>query len=531
VVIEGDRLATVFRDWLPDSAASAFVLPDLSAGALRELARGEELDGLVVASRRSASVRPQAEEALQQAGRDRFAVETIPLALLCGGLAGEDASRRARLILAGLVARVREHGIARAENLRLRLVLREKTGRRALLTLPALQQEVLPRIDAAACYSSRGCQSCVAACPAQAITIAAGAVHLDKERCRNCGICLPICPSGAVQQPFYGRSAVEAALAATLADAGERRRIVAFACPDSIARLADLYGGACGAMADVLPIAVPSAGFVGGELLLRAFAHGAEGAVILGCEQGARHGCAAHLAGAACAAAAAVLAALGLGPERVAAVTEESMVGLAAAIERFSGQVLALPPQPLAAQAPLCVASTATAAGLLAELRARVRPNERLALDTTGLAAGQILLDGDLCSLCGLCAFNCPSGSLRYEEDGGEARLSFDALLCAGCELCLGACPEAAITLSRRLEPEACNGPQTIRVTGMALCERCGRAFAPRALVERASRQIRTPGVRSALAYCPECRLVAALPVGAAASASAADPHLLAQAD
>jgi Ni,Fe-hydrogenase III small subunit/NAD-dependent dihydropyrimidine dehydrogenase PreA subunit len=53
-----------------------------------------------------------------------------------------------------------------------------------------------PVIGAAACAS--GCQACVDACPAQAITLAPGAVEpvqIDLGRCMLCGDCAPVCPS------------------------------------------------------------------------------------------------------------------------------------------------------------------------------------------------------------------------------------------------------------------------------------------------------------------------------------------------
>lgn len=52
-----------------------------------------------------------------------------------------------------------------------------------------------------------GCGSCIAVCPAKAITpgrdLTEAKIHIDRELCRSCGACVKECPAGAMK--FYGR--------------------------------------------------------------------------------------------------------------------------------------------------------------------------------------------------------------------------------------------------------------------------------------------------------------------------------------
>ncbi len=63
-------------------------------------------------------------------------------------------------------------------------------------------ETVMPEIDASLCLL---CGYCVAACPAGALSLSEGGVHLDESLCAYCGDCEAVCPNGAISLPYEVR--------------------------------------------------------------------------------------------------------------------------------------------------------------------------------------------------------------------------------------------------------------------------------------------------------------------------------------
>lgn len=51
------------------------------------------------------------------------------------------------------------------------------------------------KVDADKCT---GCESCVDACPSEAISMVDGKAVVDPEKCVDCGVCVDECPVGAI---------------------------------------------------------------------------------------------------------------------------------------------------------------------------------------------------------------------------------------------------------------------------------------------------------------------------------------------
>jgi Fe-S-cluster-containing hydrogenase component 2 len=45
-----------------------------------------------------------------------------------------------------------------------------------------------------------GCETCVDACPAEAISIADGVAKIDYDACTECGTCVGECPAEAISE-------------------------------------------------------------------------------------------------------------------------------------------------------------------------------------------------------------------------------------------------------------------------------------------------------------------------------------------
>lgn len=63
----------------------------------------------------------------------------------------------------------------------------------------AAEDTALPVIDLQKCD---GCGKCAAACPAHALAVDDGKVHLLHTRCDYCGECEAACPTGAISCPY-----------------------------------------------------------------------------------------------------------------------------------------------------------------------------------------------------------------------------------------------------------------------------------------------------------------------------------------
>jgi len=75
-------------------------------------------------------------------------------------------------------------------------------------TCPDRQNQVTgyPEISADHCVHTQlgnaSCQACVSACPHEAWILGNNALGLDEAACNGCGLCVPACPTGALQTHF-----------------------------------------------------------------------------------------------------------------------------------------------------------------------------------------------------------------------------------------------------------------------------------------------------------------------------------------
>ncbi|MBI1831862.1 MAG: 4Fe-4S binding protein, partial [Planctomycetes bacterium] len=108
------------------------------------------------------------------------------------------------------------------------------------------------------------------------------------------------------------------------------------------------------------------------------------------------------------------------------------------------------------------------------------------------------------CTLCGSCAFACPTGALRMGKEGG-ALLGLESL-CMGCHLCENTCPEKAITLAPTV-PDSFQ-IRTLVEKPLAHCRKCRKPIGPEAALVRVEEILRRTGNgdRSLLRLCDDCK-------------------------
>jgi len=489
----------------------------LSLARLVHTINVNRLSGLVVVSRDEEAAWQQGRDALRLAKEDPFALGVLNLAELCGHVHDRlQATWKASLLLRAAAAMVREYPWLRPANIRLRLGgLRGRLSRRALLTAPTRRHDVVPAIDEERCASSKGCDLCLKACPKRAIRLGDRSASIDKDRCLNCGLCVSVCPTGAAGHPFYRRRVLDAGLAALLADdfQGSHNRIVAFACRGAMSTLREAGRRRLSYLAGVLPLELPSAGFADLYLVLRAFDFGAAGVAVLSCEGSCSTACRPEAFRKRYSAVERVLDVLGLGDERLTLVSTDSVKRLASRLNAFAEDVLGLPPHVLCQELPVPgQMHQYRTAGLLAGMSRRIGIGDALSVEHDGLPFGQAEFDADACSLCGLCSDPCPTGALNYSQDSSSSRLEFTARDCVGCRLCSDACPEGALRIVRRLEESSLtDDPIVLKSAHLCRCRQCGRGYASDAMVSNVLSRLGSRAPAALAAYCPDCRMTAAL--------------------
>lgn len=117
-----------------------------------------------------------------------------------------------------------------------------------------------------------------------------------------------------------------------------------------------------------------------------------------------------------------------------------------------------------------------------------------------------VVLAPERCTLCEVCARDCPTGALRLDRSADAVGLLFTAELCHGCPAgngCHATCPEGAIRLEPGGSAEA--GERLLLESPLVRCSHCGSGFAAAHELEVLSR---TGRVHHDLIsdLCPLCR-------------------------
>jgi ferredoxin len=380
-----------------------------------------------------------------------------------------------------------------------------------------------PATCAAGSAEFQGCGICIPACPYDALARDGRRIAVDELACEGCGACIAVCPTSALRFSEPPEGALHARLRGLLgplpsAPPGEKP-VVLFHCPvegEGILRRAAEAGGT--SPEPVLPVALPCLRFASEALLLETFRLGAAGVALLGCDHCA-HGEREVLLGKVDLART-ILEAFGLGRERMTLITgtQERFAEAMGALARFAE---GLAPSPLR--------WPGDAAGPL-DNRSLISGIVRALLDATGREPGRIPVGPGQpfarvevhaagCTLCGACAFVCPTQAITRDERRNV--VEFTHARCVACGMCEPACPERVITLHRELFLDrAALEPQVLAQDAMIACRRCGKEYINRRALETIEARVLgmaglgdtfADGRREILRMCPNCRAVAAI--------------------
>jgi ferredoxin len=367
-----------------------------------------------------------------------------------------------------------------------------------------------------------GCSRCLDLCPTGAIAAAGDHVAIDPHVCAGCGQCAAVCPTGAAAYALPPADVLMRQLRTllkTFREAGGEDAIVllhddAHGGPliDALARLGD------GLPANVLPHAVNEVTQVGLETIAAAFAYGAS-AVRLLQRARPRHDTV-GLEGT-MVLAQSVLAGLGFGGDRVAAIDTDDPEELGSALCSFA------PPRPAPRTAsflPMGTKRNVLRFALRELHRVAPAPVQVLSLPA-GAPFGKVEIDVAGCTLCLACVSACPTGALTDDPERPLLRFAEDA--CVQCGLCKATCPEKVISLTSQLDFAAATATaRVLKEEQPFCCLRCGKAFGVKSTIERIAAKLQdthwmfkgAPKRLDLIKMCDDCRV-------AAISGEDFDPH------
>ncbi|MDI6903336.1 MAG: 4Fe-4S binding protein [Methanocellales archaeon] len=373
-------------------------------------------------------------------------------------------------------------------------------------------------LENCACGKSEiiGCELCEVACPHGAITRDGDRIVFDEVACQACGVCSAICPISLPQlrecSDGVMYSQMEILLGKTKKDLYPK--VLLFACSECEATL-DSAGRKRLQYPPVLPLFVPCVGAVSEAHILRAFDLGADGALLLRCEDCPHEieddRSAVEFSNMA-------LGAFGLG-ERV-----KQIQGDADEPEIFVNSVMdfvqALSPSPLKKKKPIQLDKTAKRSVILDLVHAfsiKTGVSPSLVEEDTRFPFADIAIS-EKCTICNTCMSMCPTNAIIRREN----KIDFIYGYCISCGLCEKACPEEALKLEKVLDFAKLVDlkESTLAESELVKCEECGKAFITQAALEWTSNVIRgSKGTDEfsmeeqleLLKYCEDCRAVRAL--------------------
>ncbi len=130
----------------------------------------------------------------------------------------------------------------------------------------------------------------------------------------------------------------------------------------------------------------------------------------------------------------------------------------------------------------------------------------KMMVPKTSLQTGAIVvLDKGLCSACGLCARDCPSGAIAASGDTA-IRISFRSSLCDACGVCVEVCPEKCLTLN---QSGAQDGSDIVLFQDeFARCEKCGSVTGSKAMIARVRSRLQAGdgSLGAKIQLCPVCK-------------------------
>lgn len=327
----------------------------------------------------------------------------------------------------------------------------------------------------------QGCTLCERACRHGAIIRKEDNITFNEISCTGCGACSSFCPLSLFRMEDDIYSKMEYLLGDSLPAIFKRtkrtHKILMFTCAHSIPLL-DTAGSQKIKYPAVLPLFVPDLAWVSETHILRAFELGAEGVIMLGCDE-----CTGHVIEEACGLAGRILDEFKLGDRIIVIRNNNDMKSFAGSVKFFNEHIVPIPP---GRHKPVKLTEASNRRILLeiiASLAAKTGITPSSVIEDTTAPFADISI-GASCTVCGACTAMCPTGALKREI--GDIKFIYG--YCIACGLCTQACPEKALSMHRVLDMARLidvSGGSTIFTSEMLMCDSCGKPYMTSVALDR----------------------------------------------
>jgi heterodisulfide reductase subunit A-like polyferredoxin/coenzyme F420-reducing hydrogenase delta subunit len=325
----------------------------------------------------------------------------------------------------------------------------------------------------------RGCTLCERACRHGAINRSGDNIAFDERSCTGCGACASICPLSLFRMEDDIYSRMEYLLSPSNFKRNKiERKILMFTCAHSIPFL-DALGGQKKKYPPVLPLFVTDLSQVSETHLLRAFDLGADGVIMLGCNE-----CAGHVSEEVCRFAGWILDEFKLS-NRIRVIrnisgTKDFMESLLSFNEHLTSNRLGV-------HKPVKLNNASKRMiflDLVASFAAKTGITPSSVIEDAIVPFADISI-GASCTVCGACTSMCPVGALMREEGSITFRYGY----CITCGMCEQACPEKTLTMRHVLDMAKLldTVPSTLFKSELQVCASCRKPYMTRAAFDRIS--------------------------------------------
>ncbi len=326
----------------------------------------------------------------------------------------------------------------------------------------------------------QGCSLCERACRHGAIIRKDDIITFDEISCTGCGACASVCPLSLfrMEDDIYGRMEylLGGSLPANFRRTEKTRRILMFTCEHSLPLL-DKAGEQRSKYPAVLPLFVPDLARVSETHILRAFDLGAEGVIMLGCDE-----CTGDVSKEACGLAGRILEEFKPG-DRISVIRNNNDVkSFTGYVKSFNERIAPIPPGKHKPVKLMNASNRRILLEIIASLAAKTGIAPTSVIEDTTAPFAEISI-GASCTVCEACTSMCPAGAL-IRDKGSIASVYGN---CIACGLCEKACPEKALKMQRVLNMERLRNaaPTTLFKSELLACASCNKSYMTQAALDR----------------------------------------------